>query len=87
MNRYIDADKAYEIARKYHKDFSQSIADLTSLCEVLEDTPIADVVSVVRCKDCRCSSDPGDGEVFCEIFESCMPEKGFCSYGERKAEE
>ena len=53
MSRYIDADKAYETARKYHKDFSQSIADLTSLREVLEDTPIADVVSVVRCKDCK----------------------------------
>lgn len=44
MSRYIDAGKAYEIARKCHKDFAQSIADLTSLREVLEDTPIADVV-------------------------------------------
>ena len=53
MSRYIDVDKAYETAKNYHKDFSQSIADLTSLHEVLEDTPIADVVKVVRCKDCK----------------------------------
>nr|DAG32067.1 MAG TPA: hypothetical protein [Bacteriophage sp.] len=43
MSRYIDADKAYETARKYHKDFAQSIADLTKLREALEDTPTADV--------------------------------------------
>ena len=53
MSRYIDVDKAYETARKYHKDFAQSIADFTSLSEVLEDTPSANVVSVVRCKDCK----------------------------------
>lgn len=53
MGRYIDADKAYETARNYHKDFARSIADLTSLREVLVDTPTADVVAVVRCKDCK----------------------------------
>lgn len=46
MPRYIDADVAYEIARTEHKDFAQSMADLTSLREVLEDTPTADVVEV-----------------------------------------
>ena len=42
MSRYIDADKAYEIASN-HKDFEQSIADLVSLKEVLDDTPTDDV--------------------------------------------
>jgi len=51
MSRYIDADKAYETVGNYHKDFARSIADLTSLREVLEDTPTADVVEVVRCKE------------------------------------
>ena len=50
MKRYVD--KVLETARNYHKDFAQSIADLTSLREVLVDTPIADVTEVVRCKDC-----------------------------------
>lgn len=52
MSRYIDADKACEIAIA-HKDFGQCIADLVSLKEVLRDTPTEDVVKVVRCKDCK----------------------------------
>lgn len=46
MARYIDVDKAYEIARTEHKDFARGMADLTSLREVLEDTPTADVVEM-----------------------------------------
>lgn len=46
MARYIDADMAYETARMFNSDFGKSMADLTSLREVLEDTPTADVVKV-----------------------------------------
>ena len=86
MSRYIDADKAYEIARKYHKDFSQSIGDLTSLREVLEDTPTADVTEVVRCKDCKYL-------MFSDMYGECsqahmgiVRPDDFCSYGEREDE-
>ena len=54
MSRYIDSEAIMEIARDgYHSDFGRSMADLTSLEELIEDTPTADVVEVVRCKDCR----------------------------------
>ena len=45
---YIEREKAYELARTsdYYSDFHKSIADLTSLKELLEDTPAADVVEV-----------------------------------------
>ena len=46
--RLIDANEAYEIARLHHKDFAQSMADLTSLREVLEDCPTVDAVEVVH---------------------------------------
>ena len=46
MARYIDADEVYEIAKTECKDFARSIADLTSLRELLEDTPTADVQEV-----------------------------------------
>ena len=46
MARYIDADEAYEIGKNEHKDFAMSMGDLTSLREVLDDTPTADVVEV-----------------------------------------
>ena len=45
MARYIDEDKVLETAKDgYHSDFGRSMADITSLREVLEDTPTADVV-------------------------------------------
>lgn len=48
--RLIDAEKAYEIARDSgcHNDFAMSLADLTSLREVLEDCPTVDAVEVVH---------------------------------------
>lgn len=48
VRRLIDANEAYEIARLHHKDFAQSMADLTSLREVLEDAPTVDAVEVVH---------------------------------------
>ena len=46
--RLIDANEAYEIARLHHQDFAKSMADLTSLREVLEEAPTVDAVEVVH---------------------------------------
>ena len=48
--RYIDADALYEMARTNpnYKDFCRSQADLTSLRELLDEYPSADVEPVVR---------------------------------------
>lgn len=44
---YIEREKVLEIAKdEYYSDFHKSMADLTSLRELLEDTPVADVVEV-----------------------------------------
>lgn len=74
----ISAEQAYEVARLHHNDFAQSIADLTSLREVLEDCDTVDAVEVVRCKDCRYWEN-GD----CYRLELSRQDD-FCSYGERK---
>lgn len=51
MAEYIEREEVMKTARDgYHSDFGRSIADLTSLKEVLEDTPVADVVEVVHSK-------------------------------------
>lgn len=51
---YIELEKVLEIAKdEYYSDFHKSMADLTSLRELLEDTPTADVVEVVRCENCK----------------------------------
>ena len=90
MSKYIEQEAVMRTARDgYHSDFGRSMADLTSLSEVLEDTPTADVVEVVRCKDCKylrfdkdfmtgryCSLRNVNGGLFCE-------DNDFCSYGKR----
>lgn len=51
MRKYIEQEAVMRTARDgYHSDFGRSMADLTSLSEVLEDTPTADVVEVKRGK-------------------------------------
>lgn len=57
--------------------------------EVLENESSADVVEVVRCKDCKwCKEDNWDGEILygcdCAAGLNCAEPNGFCSYGERK---
>lgn len=98
---YIEREKVLEIAKdEYYSDFHKSMADLTSLRELLEDTPAADVVEVVRCKDCKYSRPRNKSEknIYFEdvlICESCemadepcaVCETDFCSYGELKERE
>ncbi len=94
MSDYISRQAVIETARcGYHNDFGRSMADLTSLKEVLEDTPTADVVEVVRCKDCRNYYEYDDfdryiGQFYkakeCDRLQCDLGECGFCSYGERK---
>lgn len=52
--------------------------------QYIEALPAADVVQVLRCKDCK-DWGPGTGDVsICwETYEP-MPPDGFCSIGERK---
>lgn len=89
---YIEREKVLEIAKdEYYSDFHKSMADLTSLKELLEDTPIADVVEVVRCKDCKYFIRNVFNQTACDrtfdVFGIGMLEDDFCSYGERKDEE
>ena len=88
--RLIDANEAYEIARLHHKDFARSMADLTSLREVLEDAPAVDAVEVVRCKDCKYFVpfvDPYNKAGMCNRkMLGLIAEDGFCSYGERRTD-
>ena len=86
MAKYIEIGEVMKAARNgYHSDFGRSMADLTSLREVLEDTPNADVESVVRCRDCKhyvanyCTRDiKGRTNMF------YMSDNDFCSYGKTK---
>ena len=86
MSKYIEQEAVMRTARDgYHSDFGRNMADLTSLSEVLEDTPTADVVEVVRCKDCKEYNTHSCAEGFgwCEMWDLGKTDNQFCSHGER----
>lgn len=94
MAEYIDR----EALRKVLENWRDAHADVDDEqgCGLLEDViwevdaqPAADVVPVVRCKDCKhydmgvCLKIYSDGNVHSAAWQSRRPDD-FCSYGERK---
>ena len=97
MSRYIDADK---MLKEYQETLCFNV--LCSLCPFLDnikdDTcqvekwinaqPTADVVEVVRCKDCRYWQDNQEGHYpneLCPWDKNETPdEDDYCSFGERR---
>jgi len=49
----------------------------------LEDASDADVVEVVRCRDCK-NIDINDDEHWCWIWGGCTDENAYCSYGVKR---
>ena len=88
LSEYIECEAVMKTAKDgNHSDFGRSMADLTSLREVLEDTPAADVVEVIRCKDCK-------HLVFSDCYGECkrnylgiVRPDDYCSKGQRKDDE
>ena len=74
MSRYIDAHFAQLIA-----DEELDSSGKGTVCWVLAHTPTADVVQVVRCKDCKYFSE----FQHCGVLGFCEPNE-YCSRGERR---
>ena len=53
--------------------------------ECLEIMPTANVVEVVRCKDCICRDGQEDlcGNIYCKLHDGRFDKDGYCSYGKR----
>jgi hypothetical protein len=91
MARYIDAEALTERLRlQFCKDCNNyneircRSCDIDDTIDFIEDAPAADVVEVVRCKDCG-----HKGAAFCMAGDFPLTkenENAFCSYGERKVE-
>ena len=91
MARYIDADMLM--------DFSQDIATYDYGTqkfgcfsgvsdEDIKALPTADVVEVVRCKDCKFSYEHKFfGESYCEKTNRKITQHHFCGYGKREGVE
>lgn len=90
MAEYIDRETAIKAVEK--ADYT-AIADDADSCkadylrEIIESVPAADVVPVVRCKNCKYayinSFSVASGVVFCSSSMKAMQQDDFCSYGER----
>ena len=108
MSRYIDADELKSRMLNYYDCVNEStdksnyrgetlmnyeVADMIEDC--IENAPTADVVEVVRCKDCRfCQNlpnglcyawtEPYDNERGYKGEVHCVEPDDFCSTGQRK---
>ena len=82
MARYIDADN---VKLKGISVFDQNLEILIPLSDVrksLQMTPTADVVEVVRCKDCAVPHNQWTG---CPKLNGLVtPPDFYCGYGERE---
>lgn len=56
-------------------------------CQDIDEAPTVDAVPVVRCKECK-HMRRGNVGVFCKVWHGYngFGEDGFCSYGERRAD-
>ena len=98
---YIDADALLEnLKKQYGEDLGwQCTVNMSDVGMMIEDAPTADVVEVVRCRDCEHKQELSkwekrtyvEGCVACERISpgsnrTIMCPDDFCSYGERRTE-
>ena len=73
---YVSRSTVFRILKKAHR----------RLCKIInKKEQTADVVEVVRCKDCKYASKCTDGYYACKVdHRLAHDETDYCSYGERK---
>lgn len=86
MSRYIDADKLIE-RLKFKRDTDtidrNKYSGLECAIAQCKKAPTADVVEVVRCKDCKHYKGEQSN---CWLMRAKMQPTDYCSYGERREE-
>ena len=92
MSRYIDADKLIKSIPPYRGEYPVM---MKAVWAAIDATPTADVVEVVRCKNCKFNVanmeiDENDGtdysgsDIVCSYFMTDgLEPNDYCSYGER----
>jgi hypothetical protein len=76
-------DAVYDDGKLVFSDHICTAEDCEDILKLVAEFPAADVVPVVRCKDCIHHQNE-----WCEILKAESPvEDGFCCYGERWCEE
>ena len=86
MSGYIKRETALEIIDKYDKavEGNDAHAVVLAVRDIISTIcPAADVVDVVRCKDCKCFEDIQAAH-FCNKFGGFVTKEDYCSRIERK---
>lgn len=88
MPRYIDANKIKLTGLTFEDINNEVYFSLSDVRKAIEQTPTADVVEVVRCKDCKYWGGETYGYI-CNAWSGINTKNytkpgEFCSYGERK---
>ena len=99
MAEYIEREKLYKrisdiriyasVARQSGKDLAGELLKFyrEGVLKAIADAPAADVVEVVRCKDCKHARKLVSGDYSCLIDQRIAhDEMDYCSYGERGEE-
>ena len=93
---YVGREEVIKILEHYDLSSGSTLSYHSGAIECavseIEMLPAADVVEVVRCKDCKWYSELvcGEGKLlgsqgWCnEVMARPMPSNGFCSFGERE---
>lgn len=87
MKEYIEralALQELEVLRQeyeMHDDCAELVARRCR--DAISSLPAADVVEVVRCRECAYATRPGDNIVYCDNFERDMMPDDYCSVGYR----
>ena len=85
---YIERGALLEnLKKQYGEELGwQCTVNMSDVEMMLEDAPTADVVEVVRCKDCAYDNEdnmqPHSG--WCEYLERGEYNEHYCNYGERR---
>lgn len=81
---YKSVTELMETAR-CNEALGQCLCDIVDFQEIIEDTPNADVVPVVRCSQCKYCKHIRTDVFSCRHWNTHrVYENNFCSYGERK---
>lgn len=83
VKKYIDGDELYDAILENWSGINMCM--LSDILEFIEDTPTADVVEVVRCKDCKHFDTDAFRRTVCvrDFQIICVKDNDFCSYGKK----
>ena len=91
MTEYIERSYIRKMAMLEMAYTMETETDAAVVLRMIDDAPAADVIPVVRCKDCKHKGwvqEPCHGKSvdYCRVWDCTLRnlETTFCSYGERK---